>query len=267
MCKTSRRAILRFCLEDDAAVYLGKSNNRQVIAHQAISLILACDQPFELSSSESRGLVAHAALLPSLVPHRFADLGGDHLFLFFDADSLLGQQLCGRYAVKDAAFEILPPEPFVELRTQFLKEQSEPDGIQQALRSALKTLWTLSGPTTLPSLIDPRVQRVLALVRQKNLEKVSAVAIASILKISTGRLAQLFKLQVGMPLRKYVLWQRLKRATEAAAGGLSLTDAAYAGGFADAAHFSRTFAATFGTTPSNILRDERFVQVEQILPT
>jgi AraC-like DNA-binding protein len=42
---------------------------------------------------------------------------------------------------------------------------------------------------------------------------------------------------------------------------MSLTEAADAAGFADSAHFSRTFRAMFGLTPSQILKRSKSVQI------
>jgi AraC-like DNA-binding protein len=76
-----------------------------------------------------------------------------------------------------------------------------------------------------------------------------AIAAASA-GLSASRFQHLFTREVGVPFRRYRGWQRLRGAIRAAASGLSLTDAAYAAGFADQAHFSRTFRATFGAPPS-----------------
>ena len=53
-----------------------------------------------------------------------------------------------------------------------------------------------------------------------------------------------------MPFRRYRAWQRLRAAIREVAGGSSLTAAAHAAGFADQAHFTRSFRRTFGAPPS-----------------
>ncbi|ORW02411.1 hypothetical protein AWC13_04045 [Mycobacterium kubicae] len=67
---------------------------------------------------------------------------------------------------------------------------------------------------------------------------------------STARLTHLFTDQVGLPLRRYVLWLRLMTALRAVADGADLTAAAHAAGFADSAHLTRTCRAMFGLAPS-----------------
>jgi AraC family transcriptional regulator len=66
---------------------------------------------------------------------------------------------------------------------------------------------------------------------------------------SPSRLAHRFRGATGVPLGHFILWRRLRAATETAMRGLSLTEAAHAAGFADSAHLSRTFRAMFGINP------------------
>jgi AraC-like DNA-binding protein len=61
-------------------------------------------------------------------------------------------------------------------------------------------------------------------------------------------------LEVGDPLRPYVLWLRLQCGAGALAGGKSVAHAAHAAGFSDAAHFMRTFRRMLGATPRQVLR-------------
>ncbi len=58
-----------------------------------------------------------------------------------------------------------------------------------------------------------------------------------------------------MRFRAYVLWLRLEIALSAYVDGKSLTEAAYAGGFADSAHLSRTFKKMFGITAASVLTE------------
>jgi hypothetical protein len=56
-----------------------------------------------------------------------------------------------------------------------------------------------------------------------------------------------FSKEVGIPLRPYLRWLKLERAGSAIATGATLSDAAYAAGFADAAHMTRTFKGSWGS--------------------
>jgi AraC-like DNA-binding protein len=62
----------------------------------------------------------------------------------------------------------------------------------------------------------------------------------------------LFVKETGVSFRAYLLWQRLERSLAAYVAGETLTDAAHTGGFADSAHFSRTFGRMFGIAPGSV---------------
>ena len=79
---------------------------------------------------------------------------------------------------------------------------------------------------------------------------VSLADVAPEIGLSAGRLRHLFVEQTGLPFRTYLLWLRLNTAVRRIVEGASLTEAAYDVGFADSAHFSRTFRRMFGVTPA-----------------
>jgi AraC-like DNA-binding protein len=64
-----------------------------------------------------------------------------------------------------------------------------------------------------------------------------------------------------MSVQSYLRWKRLIAAISASALGASLTQAAHAAGFADSAHLTRVFRATFGISPSSIFKNSHAVQV------
>jgi AraC-like DNA-binding protein len=88
----------------------------------------------------------------------------------------------------------------------------------------------------------------------------SLAALAAVARLSPGRFMHAFTESVGIPLRPYLRWLMLERAGAALASGAPLGDAAYAAGFADAAHMSRTFRRMFGVSPSEVRRRSQSVQ-------
>lgn len=65
---------------------------------------------------------------------------------------------------------------------------------------------------------------------------------------------------IGVPLRKLLLWQKLRRALEALHRTEGATEVAHAAGFADSAHLSRICMRTFGLRPSQA-NDHKILQV------
>jgi AraC-like DNA-binding protein len=98
--------------------------------------------------------------------------------------------------------------------------------------------------------LDPRlVQALNALVDHH----VSLPSLAAQVGLSPQRLRALARSQLGMPLARWRIWTRLRRAAEALQNGQSLADAAITAGFADQAHLTRQMREMMGLTPAAVL--------------
>ncbi|MEG6507631.1 GlxA family transcriptional regulator [Methyloligella sp. 2.7D] len=97
-----------------------------------------------------------------------------------------------------------------------------------------------------------RLARVVALMEDNLEEPLSATELAEQAGLSLRQVQRVFQLTVGVPLSAYYLRLRLKRARERVLHGTeSLTQIAVAFGFASPAHFSRSYKACFGRSPSS----------------
>ena len=77
-------------------------------------------------------------------------------------------------------------------------------------------------------------------------------AIASAVGLSPSRLTHRFTSAQGIPLSRWVLWERLQLAAKSLAEGGDLTTAAHRAGFTDSSHLHRTFRSMFGVAPSDV---------------
>lgn len=101
--------------------------------------------------------------------------------------------------------------------------------------------------------VDPRIKRTVELIKQTASENLSSAQLAAQVNLSVPRLTQLFKQQVGVPIRRYRQWHRLYVTAIGVASGMSLTEASVAAGFTDSSHFSHIFRDMLGMKPSEIL--------------
>ncbi|MBD8524388.1 helix-turn-helix domain-containing protein [Pseudomarimonas arenosa] len=98
-----------------------------------------------------------------------------------------------------------------------------------------------------------RIRAVIADLPQRPAAEWTLARLSAATALSPSRFAHAFREQTGMALRPYLRWLRLALALGAVSRGASLTDAAHAAGFADAAHFTRTMRRHFGVTPGSLL--------------
>ncbi|MBN6054762.1 helix-turn-helix transcriptional regulator [Nonomuraea sp. RK-328] len=98
--------------------------------------------------------------------------------------------------------------------------------------------------------LDPRLVEALNTLRDRS---VPMPALAAMVGLSPQRLRALARHQVGMPLTRWRVWARLRRAAEAMRAGRSPADAAIMAGFADQAHLTRRMREMMGLTPAAVL--------------
>src|SRR5262245_2289756 len=103
---------------------------------------------------------------------------------------------------------------------------------------------------------DARLRRVLKYMRARiatsNHFPLSELALVA--GLSASRFQHVFRQEFGVAVRPYIRWLRLQWAACDLIAGESLSQAAHAAGFSDAAHMSRTFRSTLGVAPSDISR-------------
>ena len=117
-----------------------------------------------------------------------------------------------------------------------------------------------AGPAP-PHVLDPRIVRALEVIREMDTSRIALDDVARAVFLSPSRFAHLFTQEVGLPFRRYVLWRRLTRALLAVGHGSTLSAAAHACGFADAAHLTRACAQMLGQPPSMLLRPGEFYEI------
>src|SRR5262249_22653279 len=110
------------------------------------------------------------------------------------------------------------------------------------------------------NIIDPRVAQSIEWIRAGRDGGILVRDIAAEVDLSESRFSHLFTEHVRVPVRRYLLWLRLRDALHMmAAEGGSLTETAHSAGFADSSHLTRTFKTSLGIAPSALVRDSSLV--------
>jgi AraC family transcriptional regulator len=211
--------------------------------HHAAQIALGLDGPVVFESPKTGLLRADIVLVSPDSPHAHPAFG-PWAGLFLDPESADWKQFARR---KEGPLASLP---FDQRLRSVARRAAGGDAV--AARSLVDGLIGERAAEAVHD--DALVSRARALIRQHLDRKVRLADLAGSLHCSPSRLAHRFKDAIGVPLRRYVLWCRLRAAGEAALRGSSLTEAAQVAGFADSAHLSRTFRGMFGVVPSFIFK-------------
>lgn len=211
-------------ISDGYAVYRGPvGGGGPIHRHGAFQIVVAVHGELtmvDLSGTRHRG----AALVVSpMAPHRIL-AAPDLLTYFIEPHCLFADRLRQRYHAGIAT----APE-LAQLRDQ---------DVADACRGPSREL-------------DPRLVTALATLADRH---VSMPDLAAALSISPQRLRALARRELGMPLTRWRIWARLRRAVEALQSGVPVAEAAAMAGFADQAHFTRQMREMMGLRPTVVVQ-------------
>lgn len=207
--------------------------------HHAAQITLGIDGPVVFKSSKSGMHCADLLLIRPDVAHAHPAFGAAAM-LFLEPEGIEWKR---SFDTNRADIVSLPMH---EAFRSFARSAAEGD-----TNAAVSLADTLIGETTRCSNdCDPLVKNVCDIIQQRLHESITLVGLSKHACLSPSRLAHRFRDSVGVPLRRYVLWSRLRVAMQSTMQGASLTSSAHAAGFADSAHLSRTFRSMYGMSPS-----------------
>lgn len=119
-------------------------------------------------------------------------------------------------------------------------------------KALMKELKNLALDNDLKTPTDSRILQCIKFIEENELEyKNLILKLTSLVYLSNSRLSHLFKEQIGVSIKKYLVWNKLKRAINLyLEQGTNLTDASFMSGFFDQAHLSNSFKSILGLSPS-----------------
>lgn len=228
-------------------------------AHFAATVLMAVNEPFNLTlDGRGRGQYEVALLGPNV--YRQLDTGGQPLVdILIDPDDPLYRYLYP--LLKDSPVVSLPAEAIEPIRDEFRAIFAGEMDAHRAARLIIDLLSALS-PRPLERLPwDERVLQATAYMRARLLKSTPSIPeIAEQVGLSESRLMHLFRDELGLPIRRYLLWLRVRRAMQLWARDKSLSEIALGAGFYDQAHFGRTLRRMTGYLPSVLNDPERFIK-------
>lgn len=227
-------------------------------SHHAIQVVITMDQPAAVCGQDGRWREGSGLVVLPDVEHSFNAQGAAGAMLFVDPESAEGTWL--RASLPDA-ITVVPDarlaSPVAAIRT-FHERPLEAMELNALIRHCVQALSPGAPPARR---MDPRVTTVLTAIRAADDLRISLESAAAMAFLSPTRFQHLFKEQMGLPFRRYMLWRKLTRAMAAIGSRGTIAEAAHAADFADAAHLTRTFYQMVGMAPSALMQG-RFARIE-----
>ena len=243
------------------ALQVSKGSGTSSHSHTAAQIVLALSGQLQVRISPKESYsTCDAVLIPPNVNHHIIGSGSAEIMIWFDPATLAARAirlLSSSELIPLSGSEINIPISQLLKLSSYLQTCSEAIKLLQIITQAL-----LPGYETIKP-IDERIALTLdAFQDSALLEQPHPLNyLAQTVILSSGRLRHLFRQELGVTIQQYWIGHRLLVAIRRFNSCESLTEIAHEAGFADLAHFSRAFRASFGMTPSLAAKDSRSVQV------
>lgn len=224
---------------------VGRLSANRPHRHISTSWLVGLDRPFRLQV-EGRWRETRAAVVAPDVVQALDPCGARMWCAQLDPDCRLGRQLRTWLDGHPSADLPIPEETMSRLSLTGC------EGVGQALAD---TIAALRQP---PAPLDTRIRTVCELLRNELPEKVDVAALAARVEVSASRLSHLFREQVGVPLRRYLLHLKINRVLARWEPGKSMSALASEAGFYDQPHLVRTARNMFDALPSEYVTSGQF---------
>lgn len=224
-------------------------------AHHAIQIVLALDGEIAVCDQDERWRAGRGLIIGADVEHSYDSRGALGAMLFVDPESTEGIWLGSSLSEEITLVPERRVAACVEELKRFRERPLESLELGALIRHCVHALSAGAPPARR---LDSRVTDVLRRIHQSDDLRMSLESAAAAAFLSPSRFAHLFRQQLGLPFRRYLLWRKVTRAMLVIGREGTATAAAHAADFADAAHLTRTFCQMFGIPPSVMLRGEFF---------
>ncbi len=238
-------------LYSEIVIFAGHDVATRLHSHHALEIILSFDSNATVHADgfdyEGKGI-----LLKEDIEHATRS-DGFAVFICISPESTLGKRL--KVVLRKEKLLILSSKTVKQLKNYvgelIANEHSEKEIISFLTNALIQDITFVEENYTQ----DIRIKNVLDHILCNSNKPIEFKELLEIAFLSDGRLSHLFKKEIGIPIRKYILWCRVQQGIRYFLAGHTLTQAAHLAGFSDVSHLTRTFVKTFGMSPSQLLRN------------
>ena len=238
----------------EQGLFLGNASATSFHTSPAIKILISLEGEFRLQTTENGDWHNYkSAVIAPGQPHAIDGQNNKLALIILVPEAKAAQPLIPILARKSLSRIPLGVVqnflPIFEEFEQMSVENVETEKICRKMFEKIK-----NGEELLSAELDKRITKSIAKLRAEHETNVPISEIAANVELSESRFSHLFTEQVGVSVRRYQVWIRLRDAIHLLANGTSLTDTAHEAGFSDSAHLTRTFRQMLGIAPSALLK-------------
>lgn len=197
----------------------------------------------------------HCIIVDKNVPHQFSTNGKLYLSIVIEPASPFCQHLEGAYG-RDGYVVYDEVDVIKGAANQLLIQNTK-----ENYRQLIQNIYELAGYARQVHQFDQRIQDIFTFLDTCTCENHTLEKLAQHVFLSESRLSHLFKQEVGLPLKEFIILHQVERAVQEINDGKSITEAAQLAGFNSSAHFASTVKKMMGMPITKSLQDSVFLKV------
>ena len=242
-----------FYMWNGVAAFFYSSHLTSFHSHNTMQLVLDTQKDFRFKTKDSSWRTCKSLVIKENVLHQLDTNESVQLIIYLDAETRIAQSIKSKYILENEVY-VLDLNIFhfansAELQQALLTP--EPSILENVINRILESLSLEIGSVS----ADQRITTAEQFISTTHPGIATIKSIADKVCLSESRLRSLFKQVTGVSLYRYMLWNKIRYATNQIMAGYSVNEAAIDTGFTDSSHFHKMMVQMFGISPSKFLKD------------
>lgn len=246
--------MLKIFWDNDNIAFIGNQVNATEHSHCVLQMFLSFDEPLQVTIDGER-IIGKCIIVNKNVRHVFSCDNKIRMSVLLEPSSNFAKELIkkidGNYLIYNNGIERIQQKAAALMRTdnrqlytEFIQDFAEYLGVKRN-----------------SEVLDERITALLETLQNCDCYDHTIENFANSVCLSSSRLSHLFREQIGVPLKSYILFHQLEKAFTALLNGANITDAAMLAGFDSPSHFAATVKKWMGMPVSASIKDSEFLKV------
>lgn len=246
--------MLKIFWDKDNIAFIGNQVNATEHAHCVLQIFLSLNEPLEVTVNGKK-VNGKCIIVNKNARHIFSCENKIRLSILIEPSSNFAyeliQKIDGDYLIFDNNLDRIQQKAAALMDTN--DKQRYIDFIQDFAEYL--------GVKRNSGILDERITALLEILQNCDCYDHTIENFARSVCLSSSRLSHLFREQIGVPLKSYILFHQLEKAFTALLRGTNITDAAMLAGFDSPSHFAATVKKWMGMPVSVSIKDSEFLKV------
>ena len=246
--------MLKIFWDKDNIAFISNQVKATEHSHCVLQVFLSLDEPLQVIV-ENKRIIGKCIIVNKNARHIFSCSNKLRLSVLIEPSSSFAKELMkkinGNYLICDNGIERIQNKAAALLDT---------DDKQQCL-NFIQDFADYFGVKRNSKVLDERIAELLNILKNCDCYDHTIENFANSVCLSSSRLSHLFREQIGVPLKSYILFHQLEKAFTALLTGTSITAAAMLAGFDSPSHFAATVKKWMGMPVSASIKDSEFLKV------